>query len=71
MDKIEPYEDIVIPRSGKQKSVLQYTDKNELIGEYKNISDAQRQTGVGRLTISRACNGVQKYGGGFIWKFAS
>lgn len=70
-ESIERYDDITKPRIGKRKSILQYTAQNELIGEYKNISDAQRQTGVGRLTISRVCNGIQEYGGGFIWKFAS
>lgn len=70
-DNIGCYDNAVQPRSGKRKRVLQYTQANELIGEYKNISDAQRQTGVERLTISRACNGIQKYGDGYIWKFAS
>lgn len=70
-ENIERYDDIAKPRIGKRKSILQYTTQNELIGKYKNISAAQRQTGVGRLTISRVCNGVQEYGGGFIWKFAS
>lgn len=70
-NEVERYEDIAHSYLGKRKSVLQYTKDNQLIGKYKNLSDAQRQTGVGRLTISRACNGVQEYGGGFVWKFAS
>lgn len=68
---VERYEDTVQSHSIRRKSVLQYTIENEFVGKYENISDAQRQTGVGRLTISRVCNGVQKYGGGFIWKFSS
>ncbi len=70
-ENVNRYEDTLKARSGKWKRVLQYTKANELIAEYKNVSDAQRQTGVGRLTISRVCNGVQKYGGGYIWEFAS
>lgn len=70
-DWVERYENTVHPHFSKRKSVLQYTKENKLVGKYENLSDAQRQTGVGRLTISRVCNGVQEYGGGFIWKFAS
>lgn len=70
-NEVERYEDIAHSHLGKRKSVLQYTKENQLIGKYENLSDAQRQTGVGRLTISRVCNGVQEYGGGFVWKFAS
>ena len=70
-DWVERYENTIHSHFSKRKSVLQYTKENKLVGKYENLSDAQRQTGVGRLTISRVCNGVQEYGGGFIWKFAS
>lgn len=70
-ENINCYEDVIIYKNGKPKRVAQYTKSNEFIDEYESILDAQRKTGIGRLIISRACNGIQKYGAGYIWKFAS
>lgn len=68
-ENIRCYQDTLRTHRGKRKRVRQYTKTNELIAEYKNISEAQHLTGVGRLTISRVCNGIQQYGDGYIWRF--
>lgn len=51
------------------KPVLQYSKSGELIAEYRCIRDAERATGIGHTTISRACRGKIKTSGGYIWKF--
>ena len=49
------------------KAVLQYDKKNNLIMEYKSITEAVNITGIKHLV--KACNGKRKTAGGFIWKY--
>lgn len=51
------------------KPVLQYSKSGELIAEYSCIRDAERKTGIDHITISRACRGILKTSGGYIWKY--
>lgn len=51
------------------KPVSQYTKSGELIAEYRCIRDAERETGIDHITISRACRGKLKTSGGYIWKY--
>lgn len=48
---------------------LQYSLSGELIKEYRCIRDAERKTGIDHITISRACRGILKTSGGYIWKY--
>jgi len=49
------------------KAVLQYDKKNNLIMEYKSITEAVNITGIKHLV--KVCNGKRKTAGGFIWKY--
>ena len=48
---------------------IQYSLSGELIKEYRCIRDAERKTGIDHITISRACRGILKTSGGYIWKY--
>lgn len=48
---------------------IQYSLSGELIKEYRSIRDAERETGVDHVTITRACKGRYKTSGGYIWKY--
>lgn len=51
----------------RRKPVLQYTKTGELIGEYKSMMKAQRQTGINQSNISSCCAGKRKSAGNYIW----
>ena len=51
------------------KPCLQYTLSGEFIKEHRSTLDAEKETGIKHITISRACRGMQKTSGGYIWKF--
>ncbi len=50
-------------------SVLQYNLYGDLINEFESLNEASRNTGIATPNISRACNGILKHAGFFIWKF--
>lgn len=50
-------------------AVLQYDLQNNLIAEFKSLSEAERKTGVYSQNIGRVCKGIRKTAGGFIWKY--
>ena len=47
--------------------VLQYNKVGNLIAEYANPYQAQRQTGI--LHIQEVCKGIRKSVGGYVWKY--
>lgn len=51
------------------KPVMQLTLDMQEIAEFYSINEASRKTGVGKGSISGACNGIYKTGGGYKWKF--
>ena len=51
------------------KSVVQYTLGGEVVAEYKSITEAARENGIGRKDISNCCREKIKSAGGFIWKY--
>lgn len=55
--------------NGKRKPVLQYDLEGNFIAEYPSAREASEQTGVSHHMISHVCNGHNKTGGGYIWKF--
>lgn len=55
------------------RAVLQLTIKGRLVGEFYSISEAARQTDIGRTNISNALanqSGI-KTAGGYIWDYKS
>lgn len=48
--------------------VGQYTLSGELVNTFDSYTDAQKETGVFRTSISLCVKGYNKHSGGFIWK---
>ena len=55
--------------NNNSKCVLQFKLDGTFVCQFKNSVEAQNITGISRSTILRTCNGVQKIGRGFVWKF--
>lgn len=53
------------------KQILQYTLDMVFIKEYPSISEASRQTGISKSSISKCCQGYSGYksAGVYIWKY--
>jgi hypothetical protein len=51
------------------KPVIQYNKNNEPIAEYESCRKAGEKVGLHWSVIAKACRGVLKTGGGFVWKF--
>lgn len=49
------------------RNILQYDFNNNLIKEYKSITDAYNETGINHISL--CCRGKSKTAGGFIWKY--
>lgn len=52
-----------------EKSVAQYSLSGELICIFKNMTEAELQTGINHSKISVCCKGDRQKAGGFIWKY--
>lgn len=59
----------IIPEKIKGRIVQQFSKDWELIGEYKNMTEASRATGISYMGIYNTCKGKQKTAGGFYWAF--
>ena len=46
-------------------------DTDEIVAEYKSMSEASQRTGVHSHCISRVCKGLAPLGGGFKWEFVN
>ena len=53
----------------RSKPVVQLTLEGDFIASYPSAREAERQTGVGYVSISCCCNKKFKTSGGFIWCF--
>lgn len=51
------------------KKVAQYNEKNEFVAEYPSISEAARQTDIGKSNIQHVLKGETLKAGGFYWKY--
>lgn len=51
------------------KPVAQYNTNDELIENYKTISEASRVTGISASRISKVCNNKANLAGGYKWRF--
>jgi hypothetical protein len=63
------YKDSIKHWTSLHKKVLQYSKKLILINEYISIKDAKIKTWIDNWSISKCCNGIRKFAGGFIWKY--
>lgn len=52
-----------------EKSIAQYSLLGELICVFKNMAEAERETGVSHSHISNCCKGKRKTAGGFTWRY--
>lgn len=60
-----------ILNSGPSKWVIKLSTNNEILHFYPSITQATRETGIGRTSISNCCCGLSETAGGFIWKYAN
>lgn len=51
------------------KKVNKFSTTGELIGTYKSITEAAKDVGVTKETISMVCNGKRNSAAGFLWSF--
>lgn len=53
------------------RTVLQYTKDGKFVNEYPSMIEAERQTGIFSVQISKCCKGIKHHrsAGGFIWRF--
>jgi len=56
-------------RSPRGRKILQYGMNDNYIETYKSVTDASRQTGIGRCNISNVLNGRTYSAGNFKWKY--
>lgn len=56
--------------TNKRKRVIQYSKDGDYIAEFKSITIASQNTGIGGSSITQNCQGKQKTAGGYIWKYA-
>lgn len=49
--------------------VVQLSLEGDLIKVFKSMAEATRETGVSSCNISRACKGVTRGTGGFLWQY--
>jgi hypothetical protein len=49
--------------------VLQLTPEGKFIKEFESVTEASKELGILRSTISSSCNGRRKLGFGFKWVY--
>jgi hypothetical protein len=51
------------------KKIAQYDENNEFVAEYPSISEAARQSDIGKSNIQHVLRGDTLKAGGFYWKY--
>jgi len=51
------------------KPIFQYDLNSKLLNEFQSMRDAEIQTGVKRIGISKCCKGTTRQAGGFMWRY--
>ena len=49
--------------------IIQYNLDNKEIEKFNSITEASRHTNINRNSITKACNGIYKTAGSYIWKY--
>ena len=53
----------------QNRKVIQMNMDGDILGMFDTGLDAQSATGIDRRNISKACHGIIKHTGGFMWEF--
>lgn len=61
--------DFTIPSKKNRRPIYQYSKDNKLIGEYKSMMDAEKNTGVPFRDIWSCCKKRRLHAGNFIWRY--
>lgn len=48
---------------------IQKTKEGIIVGEYKSVTEASKQTGIDKGNISKCCKGKYHSAGGFLWEY--
>lgn len=56
-------------KAKRSKAILQFNKSGNLVSEWPSASEAERQTGFARSSISNCCLGKLKSAYGYVWKF--
>ena len=51
------------------KSVVQYDKNDNIINDFKSITDASKKTNISITSIANCLKGLSKTSGGYIWKY--
>lgn len=52
-----------------EKEIIQYDKGHNIIKEWKSLTEACKNLGLHKASVSRVCLNKQKTSGGFIWKY--
>lgn len=55
--------------NARSKRVIQYDIKSNKKFVYKSIREAERNTGIAHISISRCCRHKQEKAGGYMWRY--
>lgn len=55
--------------ANKHRSIAQYTKDGVLLKVWGAMSDACRELGLDSGSLTRACQGINKTSGGFVWRY--
>ncbi len=58
-----------VDENKQEYHILQYSDSGELLNEYKNSAEAERETGINSVLINRVCKGLQLKTYNYIFKY--
>jgi len=59
----------VINKKKLSKKILKYDVDGRFICEYQSLRNAEKLSGISHGNISKACRGIYKHAGGFIFKY--
>jgi group I intron endonuclease len=51
------------------KTIIQYSQDNTKLNQYVSISEASRNTNIGKRNIQHSLSGRSKTAGGYVWKY--
>ena len=51
------------------KSIIQYDKNDNIINDFKSITDASKKTNISITSIANCLKGLSKTSGGYIWKY--
>lgn len=76
LETAEKYDEETIKRivelseAQNKRAVIKMDDENNIYKVYYSLTEASQDAGIAPKTIRDVCNGKNKHGGGFCWKYA-